>query len=219
MTDVEFMLWVRGPGFNIATVILCAGIVVRLLEIFLLGRKPDLAAARGSAMAGGLATILRRTLPDPGTFERSGASLITGWVFHVGLFIVIFLFIPHILVFEEALGLSWPGLPSSIIDAIAVVTIVAMLAALMYRLRDPVKRMLSGFDDYLSWAVTILPLITGWLAFHRVGAAPPALIGLHILSVELLMILLPFTKLSHAFTLWMARWYNGAIAGYKGIKS
>jgi len=219
MTDVEFMLWVRGPGFNIATVILCAGIVVRLLEIFLLGRKPDLAAARGSAMAGGLATIFRRTLPDPGTFERSGASLITGWVFHVGLFIVIFLFVPHILVFEEALGLSWPGLPSSMIDAIAVVTIVAMLAALMYRLRDPVKRMLSGFGDYLSWAVTILPLITGWLAFHRVGAAPPALIGLHILSVELLMILLPFTKLSHAFTLWIARWYNGAIAGYKGIKS
>ena len=26
-------------------------------------------------------------------------------------------------------------------------------------------------------------------------------------------------KLSHAFTLWLARWYNGAIAGYKGIQS
>jgi nitrate reductase gamma subunit len=67
--------------------------------------------------------------------------------------------------------------------------------------------------------VTFLPLLTGYLAFHRVGLSAPMLIGLHILSVELLMILFPFTKLSHAFTLWMARWYNGAIAGYKGVQS
>ena len=32
------------------------------------------------------------------------------------------------------------------------------------------------------------------------------------------MIVFPFTKLMHAFTLFMARWYNGAIAGYKGVE-
>jgi nitrate reductase gamma subunit len=80
-------------------------------------------------------------------------------------------------------------------------------------------RLLSEFNDYLVWFVTILPLLTGYLAFHRVGLSAPLLIGLHILSVELLMVLFPFTKLSHAFTLWMARWYNGAIAGYKGVQS
>jgi nitrate reductase gamma subunit len=219
MSDVEFMLWARGPAFDIATVIMCAGIVVRVLEIFLLGRKPELAEARGSAVAGGIGTIFRRMVPDSGTLKRSSFTVITGWVFHVGLFIVVFLFVPHILVFEEALGLSWAGLPSNIVDAVAVVTIATLLAVLLYRLRDPVQRMLSGFGDYLAWFLTILPLVTGWLAFHRVGAAPPALIGIHIVSVELLMILLPFTKLSHAVTLWIARWYNGAIAGYKGIKS
>jgi nitrate reductase gamma subunit len=219
MSEVEFLLWVRGPAFDAATIILCAGIVVRILEILLMGRKADLAEARGSAMAGGLGTMLRRTLPDPGTFKRSSVTIITGWVFHIGLFVVIFLFVPHILVFERALGLSWPGLPSNIVDAFAVITIITLIAVLIHRLRDPVLRMLSDFGDYLAWAVTILPLITGWLAFHRVGAAPPLLIAIHILSVELLMVLFPFTKLSHAFTLWMARWYNGAIAGYRGVKS
>jgi len=219
MTDVEFLLWVRGPAFDIATIILCAGIVVRLLEIFLMGRKPNFAEPRGSAMAGGLGTVFRRTLPDAGTLKRSSFTIITGWVFHIGLFVIIFLFVPHILVFERALGIGWPGLPSNIVDAVTVVTIIALLAVLIHRLRDPVLRLLSEFNDYLVWAVTTLPVITGWLAFHRVGAAPPALIGIHILSVELLMVLFPFTKLSHAFTLWIARWYNGAIAGYKGIKS
>jgi nitrate reductase gamma subunit len=64
-----------------------------------------------------------------------------------------------------------------------------------------------------------LPLVTGYLAFHRIGLAPPMLIALHILSVELLMVIFPFTKLMHAFTLFMARYYNGAIAGYKGVHS
>ena len=120
---------------------------------------------------------------------------------------------------RRAFGLSWPGLPSNIIDATNVVTMIALLAVLIHRLVDPVKRMLSDFSDYLVWLLTMLPLVTGYLAFHRVGVSGPAMLAVHILSVELLMVLFPFTKLSHAFTLWLARWYNGAIAGYKGIQS
>jgi nitrate reductase gamma subunit len=36
--------------------------------------------------------------------------------------------------------------------------------------------------------------------------------------VELLMILFPFTKLMHAFTLFVSRWYTGSMAGEKGVK-
>ena len=219
MTDTEFLLWVRGPAFNVATFIMCAGLVIRFLEIFLLGRKTDLAEARGSAAAGGFRTMIMRSVPDAGSFQRSGFTLVSGYIFHIGLFVVIFLFVPHILVFETATGLSWPGLPSNVIDAANVVTMIALLAVLIHRINDPVMRMLSGFADYLVWFVTFLPLLTGYLAFHRVGLSASMLIGLHILSVELLMILFPFTKLSHAFTLWIARWYNGAIAGYKGVQS
>jgi hypothetical protein len=89
----------------------------------------------------------------------------------------------------------------------------------VHRLKDPVKRFLSNFDDYLGWFVTILPLVTGYIAFHRVGMPAPTLIAIHILSVELLMVVFPFTKLMHAFTLFLARWYNGAISGYRGVQS
>lgn len=219
MTDVELLLWARGPGLTLATGIMVAGIVVRLLEIFLMGRKANLATARGSAMAGGLGTLVRRSIPDQGTLKRSAFTVVSGYVFHIGLFIVIFLFVPHILLLKSVFGISWPGLPSNIVDAVTVITIIALLAVLAHRLMDPVLRLLSGFSDYLVWFVTILPLITGWMAFNRVGLSGPALLSMHILSVELLMVLFPFTKLSHAFTLWIARWYNGAIAGYKGVQS
>lgn len=219
MSETEFLLWVRGPAFTAATVIMFAGIVVRFMEILLLGRKKDLAEARGSAAIGGLGTMVRRSIPDADSFHRSGFTIISGYVFHIGLAIVILFFVPHILLFKDITGLSWPGLPSNVVDAISVVTMIALLAVLAHRLMNPVMRMLSGFSDYLVWFVTILPLITGYLAFHRIGLSAPMMLGLHILSIELLMVLIPFTKLSHMFTLWMARWYNGAIAGYKGVRS
>jgi nitrate reductase gamma subunit len=168
-------------------------------------------------MAGGWRMIFSRFVPDPGTFKRSTFVVVAGYIFHIGLFITIFLYTPHILVFREIFGISWPALPSPVVDAVTVVSLIALLAVLGYRLWDPVRRFLSRFDDYLVWLLTFLPLLTGYLAFHRIGLSPGYLLALHILSVELLMVLFPFTKLMHTFTLFMARWYNGATAGYRGI--
>ncbi|MGD8933822.1 MAG: hypothetical protein PVF35_03515, partial [Gammaproteobacteria bacterium] len=179
MSETEFLMWVRGPGFQIATIIFALGIVLRLVETVMLGRKTNLAEAKGSEMSSGLRTIVTRTVPDAATFKRSAFTLTTGYIFHIGLFIVIFLYAPHILLFKNVLGFGWPALSSTVIDAVTVVTIIALVAVLVHRLKDPVKRFLSNFDDYLGWFVTILPLVTGYIAFHRVGMPAPTLIAIH----------------------------------------
>lgn len=217
MTATDWLLWARGPAFEIATIILVMGIIIRLIEILVLGRKENLAAPKGSATAGGLRAIAVRSLPAEGTMQRSSFTIISGYVFHIGLFVVIFLLAPHILVFDSVFGLSWPALPTMIVDAFTVVTIIALVAVLVHRLTNPVKRYLSGYMDYIVWGLTILPLITGYMAFHRIGFSGPMLLALHIMSVELLMVAIPFTKLSHTFTLFLARFYNGAITGLKGV--
>jgi nitrate reductase gamma subunit len=219
MTETDLLLWARGPGLQIASIIFVVGVVVRLFGIFTLGRKPNLAEPRGSAMAGGLRTILTRSFPDSSTHKRSAFTHIAGYVFHIGFFVTLFLYAPHILVIDAVMGVSWPALPTPIVDAAAVLTMITLVAVLLHRISDPVLRFLSRFQDYFVWFLTILPVVTGYIAFHRIGLPPPTLIAIHILSVELLMIVFPFTKLMHAFTLFMARWYNGAIAGYKGVNS
>ena len=219
MTETELLTWARGPGFQIATIILVLGIMLRLFEIIMLGRKANLAEAKGSEMSSGLRTIFTRTIPDASTFKRSTFTITAGYIFHIGLFVVIFLFAPHILFFKDVLYISWPALPSTVIDATAVITIITLVAVLVHRLKDPVKRFLSNFDDYLGWFVTIMPLVTGYIAFHRIGMPAPTLIAIHILSIQLLMVVFPFTKLMHMFTLVLARWYNGAISGYRGVQS
>jgi hypothetical protein len=60
MSETELLLWVRGPALQIATVIFLLGVAVRILEILILGRKASLAEARGTAVAGGLRTIVSR---------------------------------------------------------------------------------------------------------------------------------------------------------------
>ena len=219
MTELELLAWAHGSGFQIASMIFVFGIIVRFFEVLMMGRKKNLAEARGSEMSGGLRTIVSRFVPDSGTFQRSTFTIVTGYIFHIGFFVTLFLFTPHNLVFKDVFGLSWPALPTALVDATAVISIIALFAILIHRLRDNVQRYLSGFQDYFVWLVTLLPLLTGYIAFHRMGLPAPSLLAIHILSVELLMVVFPFTKLMHAFTLFLARWYNGAVAGYKGVQS
>jgi len=220
MNEIEFLSWVRGPGFQIATIIFVAGLIIRLGETLLLGRKTNLAEAKGSEMSSGLRTIASRMLPpDMETFKRSTFTVTAGYIFHIGLFVTIFLFAPHILLLKDIIGFGWPSIPTQIVDAIAIVSIITLLAILAHRITDKVLRYLSGPQDYIVWLVTITPLVTGYMAFHRLGGSPVTLLALHILSVEVLMVLFPFTKLMHTFTLFLARWYNGAISGYRGVES
>ena len=219
MTEIEFLNWLRGPGFQIATIIFVAGVVIRIVEILLLGRKTNLAEAKGSEMRSGLRTMVTRSIPHASTFKRSAFTIMGGYVFHIGLFVTIFLFAPHILLIKDVIGFGWPSLPTTLVDLFAVLSIITMLAMLANRLTDKVKHFLTNFEDLLVWFVTFVPLLTGYIAFHRVGMTGPTLLAIHILSVEILMVVFPFTKLMHAFTLFMARWYTGAISGYRGVES
>ena len=38
MTETEFLLWVRGPALQIATIVFVLGIVARVLQMVMLGR-------------------------------------------------------------------------------------------------------------------------------------------------------------------------------------
>lgn len=217
MNEMELLTWARGPGLNIAIGLFILGMLWRLVEIYTLGRKKDLAPARNAPGASGWHTVVRRSMPPHGMLKRSPISYIGGYIFHIGLFIVVFLFAPHIKLVDSLLGLSWPGLPSQVIDAVTVVTLATMLLVLFDRINNPVKRYLSTVGDYAAWALTFLPILTGFLAVKHLLLPYTTMLALHILSVELLLVALPFTKLIHVFTLFASRWYNGDISGKRGV--
>ena len=215
MSEVELLNWARGPGLNIATFIMLFGIVLRIFEILSLGNPKDLAEARASGAAEGWRTIFRRSVPE----KRHWKRITAGYLYHIGLFVVIFLFVPHIQFFKETLGLFWPGVANDIVDFFTVLSIGALLYVLFSRITTPERRILSTKHDYLIWLVTFLPFLTGYMAYHRLIGDYTFMLAIHILSVELLMIILPFSKLSHAFSFIFARWYTGVRFGRRGIQA
>jgi len=215
MNEVELLNWARGPGLAYAIIIMVAGLTLRVIEIVAMGRPKELAKVRSSGVSDGLMMIVKRSVPEPRNWRYITAS----YIFHIGLLIVVFFFIPHTQFFRDLFGVFWGGWPNYIIDFFTVLSIAAMMYVLVQRRIDPARRILTRPSDYVAWVVTFLPFVTGYMAFHRLGPDYTLMLALHILSVELLMVMLPFTKLTHAVTFVLSRYYTGSNMGRRGIKA
>ncbi|MFM1892366.1 MAG: hypothetical protein RLZ44_1443, partial [Pseudomonadota bacterium] len=111
------------------------------------------------------------------------------------------------------------GVPTEVVTISAALTI-AMLAFVLYRrMTDPVLRAISNADDYISWFVTTLPLVTGMMAFSHLGPRYETMLALHILSAELLFIWIPFGKLMHMFLFIPSRAQEGVKFERRGVKA
>jgi len=219
MDAMQLLLWARGPALGIAFAIFLFGMLLRLFEIYSLGRNKDLAPPRSHSPGSGWRTVVMRSFSAKSMLKASMLTYVTGYTFHIGFFVVLLFLLPHIELIRSITGLHWPALPTPFIDLIAVASIIALIVALISRVMNPVKRFLSGFGDYLAWAVTLLPLLTGYLAYHHLLLDYTRMLAMHILSVELLLVVIPFTKLTHMATLFIARWYNGDWFARKGVAS
>jgi len=145
--------------------------------------------------------------------RESGAQMLNAYGYHIALALIAFGFAPHIAFVARYLGVGWPALPDAVTYVATAVAIIGLLIALMNRLTDGVLRLLSNFDDYFSWAVVLLPLATGMVAIQQSDPMP---LAIHLLSVELLFVWLPFGKLAHAFLVFASRGVTGAALARKG---
>ncbi len=218
MTLLEFA---RGPALEIAFAVFVFGVLWRLLSLLLLPWGRDRSVARPDApstivaAAGG---FVRHMWPPKAFVRASLFSTLNGYVFHIGLAIVVFGLAQHILVLRGLFGVGWPNLPSGIITVASVVTLASLTAALVRRMTDPVLRLLSTFNDYFSWLVTILPVVTGLVAASHLWARYETLLAIHILSVALLLIWFPFGKLMHAFLVFLTRSETGIFYSRRGVE-
>lgn len=216
MTLLEFA---RGPGLHWSLTILVAGACWRLIGLALLRKKSSLAEDRGRwAFGGALRTIITRSFPRAEFRRRTLGAILLSYAFHAGLALVVLGGTPHIQFIKSLTGLSWPGLPAPAILVSGIVAIAALVGLMVRRMTHPVLRRISTFDDYFSWLVTVVPFVTGVMAFTHFGARYENLIAIHILSVEVLFIWFPFGKLMHVALLPFSRGVTGAAFARKGVQ-
>jgi nitrate reductase gamma subunit len=186
-----------------------AGVARRL---FVLWRLPapsagDAPARQNFGTTNAIQASLSRMIPHRGFHSSATLPTINPYVFHIGLVLVFFGYGPHIAFIHRMTGLTWPDFPDTVMYLAAAATLMLLLIARLFRLTDPVLKKISRPDDMLTWAVTMLPLMTGMAVLGEpsvslLAHASPLYRGpvaLHLLSLELLLVWFPFGKLMHAF--------------------
>jgi Kef-type K+ transport system membrane component KefB len=221
---VEFLEFARGPALAISLTIFVVGLAWRLYGIFRRPRKPDFSEPRSNAVIVGAARAIVSRMWQHKTFrDQTLVGTVNAYGYHFGLAVVFFGFLPHIAFIQRLTGLTWPAVPGWLFVVAVALVFVGLIYALMARLTSPVLRLLSNFDDYASWVITILPMLTGMAVLSLSFDSPypatplnPVPVAIHLLSLELLLVWLPFSKLSHAFLVFFARGTTGAAFARKG---
>lgn len=218
---MELLAFARGPALTFSLAIFVAGVLWRLVGVLALPPWRDFSPPREGAPPNWLAAlqaIFGKMIPHR-TFLKAGPfTTVNGYVFHIGLAICVFAFGPHILFIKSLFGVGWPNLPSGVVVAVGALTAASLLAALAYRLTNPVLKLISRTNDYVSWLMTFLPVVTGLAAVTHFGARYETLLALHILSVCAFLVWFPFGKLMHAFLFVLSRGVTGVRFRHRGAQ-
>jgi len=186
-------------------------------SIIFASRKQDLSVARASASAGAIKTIFSRFLPHKEIAAQVSIQYIAGYLFHLGLFALLFFAAPHVLFVEEnLLGFGWTPLPHWGFIIAAQAAFLGLIILWLRRMVDPVLRLISTLDDHIAAILTFVVMLTGCFALLE-GSTGLRL--LHRFTVELWLIYFPFSALMHSFTFLPSRAFTGAWFGRRGVDS
>jgi len=190
----------KGPLFRLTFLVMVLGLI-RIVVLDVWGAIAAYRRAGDKQLAWG--TAIRNTLqwlfPVRRVFTQRPVYSLFSILFHVGLIIVPIFLLAHVQLWESGAGVSWWTLPHVWADVLTLTTIGFALALLLGRLFDGGARFLSRKQDYIWPILLMLPFITGYLCANA-GMRPSfyqLLMLVHILSGELIFVLIPFTKIAH----------------------
>jgi nitrate reductase gamma subunit len=124
--------------------------------------------------------------------------LIVTTVFHVCLVIAPLFLLAHNILLGNAIGFSLFSFPEMFTDYLTIVLMACGLFFLYRRLFVARVRAITTVYDYIMLLLATAPFITGYLAYHQTFPdAYRVIISLHILSGELMLMAVPFTKFVH----------------------
>jgi nitrate reductase gamma subunit len=209
--------FIDGPLWYFSLFVFFAGIVWKILVI-LFSRKPvDLSVARTSSAPGALTTVFRRFIPQKSMLPDIKLQLVAGYMFHLGLFAILFFAKPHVLFLDEHfLGFSWTPMPHWAFIIASEIAFLGLLMLWLHRVLNLASRLISTPTDHIATILTFVVMLTGCLALLE---SFEALRLLHRFCVELFLIYFPFSPLMHAFTFIPSRAFTGAWFGRRGIRS
>ena len=209
-----------GPFLWITFIIFLGALAVRMAFLFRLSRKKDSVLYNHVSLSWGLKSILHWILPwASASMRQQPFFTLMVFCFHLTLLTVPLFLDAHNTMWDEAFGLSLWSIPDVLADAMTIILIATAAFLIIRRIWRAEVRILTSAWDYVLMVLTTAPFITGFFAYHQWGPYETLLI-LHILSAQVLLILIPFTKLSHMILFFFTRAFIGfEMGGRRGARS
>lgn len=193
--------FIRGPLAWISFIVFFLGLAYQIYSFISLTEKKDHTVYNPRP----------RKKDKPGTFSDfmikvklsivgvNPLMLIVTTVFHICLVVAPIFLLAHNLLLKEAIGFSLFSFSEKFTDYMTIVLIICGAYFLYRRIFVARVRAITTFYDYVMLFLATAPFITGYLAYHQTlgDASYRLIISLHMLTGELMLMAIPFTKFVH----------------------
>lgn len=212
----------RGPLMWAAAVVFIVGIMYRVIQLFILTRKKEPAfytAGIAKKPDAGKYSPEERKINRLVSFQNSligknPVMAIVSTVFHTCLFAAPIFALGHSLSLYESWGVAFLSLPDGLIDLLTIIFLVCGLFFLVRRMVIPRVQAVSTPYDYLLLFITTAPFLSGFFAYHQ-WFDYNTVITLHLLAGDLMLMVIPFTKLGHMVFFFFVRLLVGGEYGFR----
>ncbi len=201
---------VRGPLVWIAFLVFIGGSTYRIYSLINLAKKEKVILPFISLKAT-LRSLLHWVIPFASrNWRRRPIFTIMTFLFHISLVAIPIFLLSHNTLWYESWGISWWTLSEGLADFMTIIVILSCVFFLLRRIIAPEVKFVTFTSDYVLLAITALPFITGFLAYHELLLPYKIMLIIHMLAGETMLIAIPFTRLGHMFYFFLTRSFMGS---------
>jgi nitrate reductase gamma subunit len=209
----DLYIFITGPLAWAAFILFIGGSLYRLVAMLVLAGKKERFVFSYMSFKYGLRSILHWITPFAAVNMRRHPILtIVAFAFHIGLILTPIFLLSHVILWDESWNVSWWSLPDGVADLMTMVVILSCVFFFVRRLISPEVQFVTSASDYVILAIVAAPFVTGFLAYHQWFAYRFFMV-LHILAGEIMLVAIPFTRLSHMIYSPFTRAYMGSEFG------
>lgn len=204
---------VVGPMMWLAFLLFIGGSLYRCWEVGRLIRRKERFILSYMSLKYSLRSISRWLTPFATLNMRLNPAMsLVSFAFHVCLLLVPIFLLSHIVLWEEAWAVRWWALPGPVADVMALIVPAACAYFAARRILRPEVRFVTSKSDYFFLCAVALPFLSGFYCRQQWPAYGGVMI-LHMISGQVLLAIIPFTRLGHMIVVWFTRSYMGSEFG------
>jgi nitrate reductase gamma subunit len=213
LTSPEFYDFLKGPMVWISFIVFIGGSIYRIIS--LLRQVKHVKVIRTyMSLKYTLRSILHWIIPFASTNMRKHPWFtVIAFLFHICLIITPLVLLAHNKLWYESWQIRLWSVPEAMADAMTLMVIFCIFVFLVRRMVTPEVRLVTFSSDIIILVIAAAPFISGFLAYHQLFFDYKIMLTLHILFGEIMLVAIPFTRLSHMLFFWLTRAYTGSDFG------